>query len=173
MLTAITLANASFQGDRIMSDVEGPGFTIKDKRSSKQSEEEAKAADASQAKDQAPPEEKQAPPEEKQAPPEEKQAPPEEKQAPPEEEQAPPKDFELNFSTFVLSLTSSAFYHLGDIPDPLTGKKEENLPAVKQTIDILIMLQEKTKNNLDADEAKLMEQLIYELQMKYVAKTPK
>ena len=166
MLAAITLVNASFQGDRIMSDVEGPGFTIKDKRSSKQSEEEAKAADASQAKDQAPPEEKQAPPEEK-------QAPPEEKQAPPEEEQAPPKDFELNFSTFVLSLTSSAFYHLGDIPDPLTGKKEENLPAVKQTIDILIMLNEKTKNNLDADEAKLMEQLIYELQVKYVAKTPK
>ena len=146
------LANASFQGDRIMSDVEGPGFTIKDKRSSKQSEEEAKAADASQPKD---------------------QAPPEEKQAPPEEKQAPPKDFELNFSTFVLSLTSSAFYHLGDIPDPLTGKKEENLPAVKQTIDILIMLNEKTKNNLDADEAKLMEQLIYELQVKYVAKTPK
>ena len=135
-----------------MSDVEGPGFTIRDKRSSKQSEEEAKAADASQPKD---------------------QAPPEEKQAPPEEKQSPPKDFELNFSTFVLSLTSSAFYHLGDIPDPLTGKKEENLPAVKQTIDILIMLQEKTKNNLDADEAKLMEQLIYELQMKYVAKTPK
>ncbi len=135
-----------------MSDVEGPGFTIKDKRSSNQSEEEAKTADASQPKE---------------------QAPPEEKQAPPEEKESPPQDFELNFSTFVLSLTSSAFYHLGDIPDPLTGKKEENLPAVKQTIDILIMLQEKTKNNLDADEAKLMEQLIYELQMKYVAKTPK
>jgi len=73
----------------------------------------------------------------------------------------------------MLSLTSSAFYHLGDIPDPITGKKEENLPAVKQTIDILIMLKEKTKNNLDADEAKLVEQLIYELQLKYVAKAPK
>lgn len=128
-----------------MSDVEGPGFTIKDKRSSNQSEEEAKAADASQPKEQAPPEEKE----------------------------SPPQGFELNFSTFMLSLTSSAFYHLGDIPDPLTGKKEENLPAVKQTIDILIMLKEKTKNNLDADEAKLVEQLIYELQLKYVAKQPK
>ncbi len=135
-----------------MSDVEGPGFTIKDKRSSNQSEEEAKTADASQPKE---------------------QAPPEEKQSPPQEKESPPQDFELNFSTFVLSLTSSAFYHLGDIPDPLTGKKEENLPAVKQTIDILIMLQAKTQNNLEADEAKLMEQLIYELQMKYVAKTPK
>ena len=130
-----------------MSDVEGEGFTIKDKRSSRQSEEEAKASDESQKKE------------------------------PSATEEPPPQpadqDFELNFSTFVLSLTSSAFYHLGDIPDPMTGKKEENLPAVKQTIDILIMLQEKTKNNLDAEESKLIEQLIYELQMKYVAKKPK
>ncbi len=130
-----------------MSDVEGHGFTIKDKRSSKKSEEEAKASDESQNKEPAAKEEPPSP--------------------------ATGQDFELNFSTFVLSLTSSAFYHLGDIPDPTTGKKEENLPAVKQTIDILIMLQNKTKNNLDAEEAKLMEQLIYELQMKYVAKAPK
>ncbi len=130
-----------------MSDVEGEGFTIKDKRSSKQSEEEAKASEESQKKEQAA------------------------KEEPPP--QPAGQEFELNFSTFVLSLTSSAFYHLGDIPDPMTGKKEENLPAVKQTIDILIMLQEKTKNNLDAEEAKLMEQLIYELQIKYVAKKPK
>ncbi len=131
-----------------MSDVEGEGFTIKDKRSSHQSEEEAKASDESQKKEQAA-----------------------KKEEPPP--QAEGQAFELNFSTFVLSLTSSAFYHLGDIPDPTTGKKEENLPAVKQTIDILTMLKEKTKNNLDADETKLMEQLIYELQMKYVAKAPK
>ena len=130
-----------------MSDVEGEGFTIKDKRSSNQTEEEAKAADASQKKETAAKEEP----------------------SPKAEE----KEFELNFSTFVLSLTSSAFYHLGDIPDPMTGEKTENLPAVKQTIDILIMLQEKTKNNLDAEETKLMEQLIYELQIKYVAKTKK
>ena len=130
-----------------MSDVEGEGFTIKDKRSSQQSDEEVKASDESQKKE------------------------PAAKEEPPSE--AAGQAFELNFSTFVLSLTSSAFYHLGDIPDPTTGKKEENLPAVKQTIDILIMLQNKTKNNLDAEEAKLMEQLIYELQIKYVAKKPK
>ncbi len=62
---------------------------------------------------------------------------------------------------------------MGDLADPITGKKEENLPAVKQTIDILIMLREKTKNNLDAEESKMIEQLIYELQMKYMAKQPK
>lgn len=130
-----------------MSDVEGEGFTIKDKRSSNQSDEEAKATDESKKKKEAQRDEQPSP--------------------------AEGQDFELNFSTFVLSLTSSAFYHLGDIPDPTTGKKEENLPAVKQTIDILIMLQNKTKNNLDAEETKLMEQLIYELQIKYVAKKPK
>jgi len=131
-----------------MSDTEGEGFTIKDKRSSNQSDEEAKAAAESQKKEPAAQEESPSP-------------------------QAAGKEFELNFSTFVLSLTSSAFYHLGDIPDPMTGETAENLPAVKQTIDILVMLQEKTKNNLDAEEAKLMEQLIYELQIKYVAKTTK
>ena len=130
-----------------MSDTEGEGFTIKDKRSSSQSDEETKASEESQKKEQTA------------------------KEEPPS--QAESQNFELNFSTFVLSLTSSAFYHLGDIPDPMTGQKQENLPAVKQTIDILIMLQEKTKNNLDVEEAKLMEQLIYELQVKYVAKKPK
>ena len=130
-----------------MSDTEGEGFTIKDKRSSNQPDEEVKASEEPQKKE------------------------PAAKEEPPSE--AADKEFELNFSTFVLSLTSSAFYHLGDIPDPMTGQKAENLPAVKQTIDILIMLQNKTKNNLDAEEAKLMEQLIYELQIKYVAKTKK
>ena len=134
-------------GGRTMSDKEGEGFTIKDKRSSNQSDEEAKASEE----------------------PQKKEAPAKEEPSP----QAAGQEFELNFSTFILSLTSSAFYHLGDIPDPTTGQKQENLPAVKQTIDILIMLQEKTKNNLNAEEAKLMEQLIYELQIKYVAKKPK
>ena len=72
-----------------------------------------------------------------------------------------------------MSLTSSAFYHLGDIADPETGKTETNLPAVQQTIDMLIMLKEKTQGNLSEEEGKLLEQLIYELQMKFVAKNKK
>ena len=78
------------------------------------------------------------------------------------------KDFQIDFSTLILSLTSSAFYHLGDMPDPKSGEKKVDLAAVKQTIDILIMLKEKTKGNLNEDEKRLMEQLIYELQMKYM-----
>ena len=72
-----------------------------------------------------------------------------------------------------MSLTSSAFYHLGDIADPETGKTETNLPAVQQSIEMLIMLKEKTEGNLSEEEGKLLEQLIYELQMKFVAKNKK
>ena len=85
-----------------------------------------------------------------------------------EKEAASPQ---VDFPTFIMSLSSSAFYHLGDMPDPTTGKKELNLPAVQQTIDMLNMLKEKTKGNLKEDESKLLEQLIYELQVKYVAKS--
>tara|TARA_B100000686_G_C16012601_1_gene582002 strand:- start:44 stop:412 length:369 start_codon:yes stop_codon:yes gene_type:complete len=80
-----------------------------------------------------------------------------------------PKDFAIDFSTFVLSLTSSAFYHLGDLADPESGEKKIDLPAVKQTIEILLLLKEKTAGNLNEEEEKLLEQLIYELQMKFVA----
>ena len=127
--------------------VEGEGFVIKDKRSSQISEDAATSLDDQETKDQ-----------------EEQTDSSKEKEA---------ESFQIDFSTFIMSLTSSAFYHLGDMPDPSTGKKEVNLPAVQQTIDMLVMLREKTKGNLKEDEEKLIEQLIYELQVKYVAKTKK
>jgi len=126
-------------------NVEGEGFVIKDKRSSQISDDDATFLDEQETKDQ------------------EKQT-----DSSKEKETEP---FQVDFSTFIMSLTSSAFYHLGDMPDPSTGKKEVNLPAVQQTIDMLIMLREKTKGNLKEDEKKLLEQLVYELQVKYVAKT--
>jgi hypothetical protein len=81
----------------------------------------------------------------------------------------PPDEPRIDFSTLLLSLASSAFYHLGDIADPNSGEKKVDLAAVRQTIDILVMLKEKTRGNLSEEEKKLIEQLIYELQMKYVA----
>ena len=129
-----------------MSDddkAEGEGFVIKDSRSSQISEEEAENQDSQESSNPAGTETGQ-------------------------QHQQP---FQIDFSTFIMSLTSSAFYHLGDIADPETGKTETNLPAVHQTIDMLTMLREKTKGNLNEEENKLLEQLIYELQMKYVAKT--
>ena len=126
-------------------NVEGEGFVIKDKRSSQISDDDATFLDEQETEDQ-------------------------EKQTDSAEEKET-EPFQVDFSTFIMSLTSSAFYHLGDMPDPSTGKKEVNLPAVQQTIDMLIMLREKTKGNLKEDEKKLLEQLVYELQVKYVAKT--
>jgi len=123
--------------------IEGEGFVIKDKRSSQVSEDEARNI-----------------PDE---------PPAEDLPSGTEEDH----NFQIDFSTFVFSLTSSAFYNLGDMPDPMTGKTETNLPAVQQTIDMLNMLKEKTKGNLTDEEAKLMDQMIYELQMKYVEKTRK
>jgi len=78
------------------------------------------------------------------------------------------QDFKIDFSTFILSLTSSAFYHLGEMPDPKTGKKKTDLNAVKQTIDIISMLKIKTEGNLLGEEKKLIDKLTYELQVKFL-----
>ena len=80
---------------------------------------------------------------------------------------------ELNFATFVFSLGTSAMYHFGDFPDPVTKKAERNLEAAKQTIDILAILKEKTRGNLNDDEDRLLESLLYELRMRYVRETAK
>jgi Domain of unknown function (DUF1844) len=74
----------------------------------------------------------------------------------------------VDFTTFVLSLGSSAVLHLGEAEHPQTGKIEKDLPMAKHTIDLLSMLQEKTKGNLTAQEAKLLESLLYDLRLRYV-----
>ena len=66
----------------------------------------------------------------------------------------------------VFSLSSSAFINLGAIPDPDTGKVEKNLPLAKQTIDLLGLLREKTRNNLTPEEEKLFDHLLYDLRMR-------
>jgi Domain of unknown function (DUF1844) len=75
---------------------------------------------------------------------------------------------EINFSTFVISLSTQALMHLGEIANPLSGKSEMDVPDAKQMIDVLGMLQEKTRGNLDASEARLIEDLLFDLRMKYV-----
>lgn len=75
---------------------------------------------------------------------------------------------EINFSTFIFSLNSSVLVNLGLIEDPATGKKVKNLPVAKQTIDILGMLEEKTKGNLADDEKNMLKNILYDLRMIYV-----
>lgn len=80
---------------------------------------------------------------------------------------------EVHFSTFVLSLTSSAMLHLGELPDPSTNTKSVDLSLAKHTIDILGMLQDKTKGNLKDDEKQLLDHVLTELRLKYVSLTKK
>ena len=75
---------------------------------------------------------------------------------------------EITFSSLLFSLSSSAFVSLGAIPDPNTGKVEKNLPLVKQTIDLLGLLRDKTRNNLTPEEEALFDHLLYDLRMAYV-----
>jgi hypothetical protein len=129
---------------------EEKGFVIKDKRtfSSETGEAETPQED-----------------EEKKAS-EDKSEEPEKEEQPETEEQFQLP--EVSFSTFVFSLSSSALLHFGEVPDPTTGEKNKNLPMAKHTVDILGMLEEKTKGNLTEDEAQLLTNILYDLRMRYV-----
>jgi hypothetical protein len=90
-------------------------------------------------------------------------------------EQPPPPQAEqrslpkVDFSSFVISLGTSALYHMGMVPDPETGSPAKpNLPVARQTIDTVEMLQEKTQGNLTESEAALIKNLLTELRMRYV-----
>lgn len=76
--------------------------------------------------------------------------------------------YEFGFSTFILSLSTSALVHLGELPDPMTNKKEVNLQLAKQTISIIEMLKEKTRGNLSGEEEKLMNNVLYDVRLKYI-----
>jgi hypothetical protein len=75
----------------------------------------------------------------------------------------------VSFTAFVLSLATTAAVHFGDIADPSTGQRlEPNLVGAGQMIEIIAMIQEKTEGNLSEPEAKLLEDLLYELRMRFV-----
>ncbi len=80
------------------------------------------------------------------------------------------KDFALDFNALVLSLGSSAIVHLGEAPDPTSGQKREapDFPMAQQSIDLLAMLQEKTRGNLTAEESRFLENMLFDLRMLYV-----
>ncbi len=78
---------------------------------------------------------------------------------------------QVTFSTFILSLASSALMQLGAVPNPDTGHMEENLELARHTIDILEMLFVKTEGCLSEEETNLLKDILYEVRMKYVIKT--
>lgn len=75
----------------------------------------------------------------------------------------------VSFAHFILSLGTTAAIHFGDLPDPSTGDVgETNLQAASQMIELIAMLQEKTRGNLEPAESKLLEDLLYDLRMRFV-----
>ena len=75
----------------------------------------------------------------------------------------------LSFAQFIISLGTTAAVHFGDLPDPVTGDLgEPNLVAAAQMIDLLSLLQDKTRGNLDPAEAKLLDDLLYDLRLRFV-----
>ena len=74
----------------------------------------------------------------------------------------------IDFATFVLSLHHSARVHLGDAPSPTGEKSSVDVDLARQTIDLIALLQEKTRGNLSGEEERIVEQALYDLRMRYV-----
>jgi hypothetical protein len=121
---------------------EEKGFTVTDRRFSSQTREEQDKADVAKEKSKI-----------------------EEAEAVKKEAPQP----EIDFYSFILSLSTSALVQLGKIGDPVTNKTTQNLPAAKQTIDILAIIQEKTKGNLTDQEQALLDNSLYDLRMMYIS----
>ncbi|MFO7760652.1 MAG: DUF1844 domain-containing protein [Thermodesulfobacteriota bacterium] len=75
---------------------------------------------------------------------------------------------EVTFPTFIMSLNTTVLYHLGELADPVTGDKVKDLILAKHTIDTLEMLKKKTDGNLEADEKKMLNDILYDLKIRYV-----
>ena len=86
-----------------------------------------------------------------------------------EDQAQDPNESAVSFLGFVVSLAHTAAVHFGDVPDPVSGQTfPANLPAAQQMIDILALLEEKTRGNLTAEERQLLEQVLYELRLRYL-----
>ena len=88
----------------------------------------------------------------------------------PFDESADQEPATINFVTFLFSMSNNVLFHLGELQEQGGGEVETNLPMARQTIDILNMLEEKTKGNLTDEEATLLKDLLYDLKMRYVNK---
>jgi hypothetical protein len=87
-----------------------------------------------------------------------------------EKKESPPRT-PIDFPSYILSYYTQGLVLLGEVPSPYTNKKEEDVEAARHIVDIVSMLQEKTKGNLSKDEDQLLDSVLYELRMKFMAKT--
>lgn len=141
-----------------MDEKEDKGFVVKDRRRISLDDVEAESGTT---------EEVQQPPKEEQV-----KAEAQFKEASQQAEEQGYRDLPaVSFATFVFSLSSSALVYLGEMPEVEGQGNRADLPLAKQIIDTLGMLQEKTQGNLDADEERLLKNLLYDLRLRYVQKS--
>jgi len=133
---------------------EEQGFTISDRRTSSLSTEEKEKRDRVEAEKPAP-----------------KMGPQSVLQQPSKGMGGRPEEPPLDFSSLLLSLGSSALIQMGEVADPVTHKAAKNLPAAKQTVDLIALLKEKTKGNLTTEEGRLIDDLLYDLRLRFVRQT--
>ena len=81
------------------------------------------------------------------------------------------RELPITFGAFLVSLASSAMVHLGEAPDPVTNTTSTDLALARQTIQLIEILEAKTKGNLDDDETRLMASMLYELRLRYVERS--
>jgi hypothetical protein len=74
----------------------------------------------------------------------------------------------IDVTTLILSLSHSVLLSLGDAPDPVSGERLRDLPLARQTIDLIALLQEKTRGNLTGEEERVLSQALFDLRMRYV-----
>lgn len=144
------------------------GFVVSDKRLFTKDGERRETEDRTATTNQ-PEAERTPPPQASATPPEPPPAPPPAER--PAVAEPPPQQEELtiDFSTYVVMLANTVMMLLGQVPDPATQQRYLDLPQAKHTIDILMMLRDKTRGNLTAEEAKLLEDVMPQLQMAYVS----
>lgn len=75
---------------------------------------------------------------------------------------------EVTFPAFIMSLNTSALYHLGEIADPKTGKRIVELDLARHAIDTLVLIQNKTKGNLTQEEEELLKNILYDIKLRFV-----
>jgi hypothetical protein len=103
--------------------------------------------------------------------PEDEKTKKEQKKEPEQKETKTPPLPEVNFTSLIFSLSSSALFHFGEIEDPQTGEKKKDLPIAKHAIDTIAMLMEKTKGNLTEEEQKFVNSVLTDLRWRYVKAT--
>ena len=130
-------------------EIEGKGFVIKDKRSFDDKGEPREKKEEDEAKKEI-----------------EKEEVKKEKARRDDDQRAPLP--EVNFNSLIISLSSSALLHLGEIADPSTGEKKKDIALAKQSIDIISMLREKTRGNLTDEEQKFIDNILTDMRWRYV-----